>query len=428
MKLPNFSSIKFPRRPMERRDLLRWAAGLGMSFTLPGLTTRAAERRGTERPRSLLTIWLSGGPSQLETWDPHPGSLIGGPTRAIDTSIKGVQIAEGFPLLAGQLHHLSVIRSLTSREGDHDRATYTVKTGFRPDPTVTHPGIGAIVAHAQPSTELELPPVVSLGQENSPWKGGFLGGSFNALQVREPGQAGENVRDWIEEPRQQRRLDGLDLVGKRFLQGRGAVVNRTQHEHSIEAAIRMMTSEQVKAFEIDEEPEEIRAAYGDSNFGRGLLVARRLIEEGVRSVEVTLQNFDTHDDNFTRHQNHATVLDPAFAALLKDLAARDLLASTAVLCLGEFGRTPRINGAEGRDHWPHGFSCLVGGAGLKGGQLIGATDPAGEREKPEDPIGVDDLYATVLTALAIDPAHQVQTPIGRPIKYSNGKPIGRLLG
>jgi len=413
---------------MDRRELLRTAAALGMSFTLPGLEARAAERRGNERPRSLLVIWMAGGPNQLETWDPHPGSIIGGPTRAIKTAIPGVEIAEHFPLLAEQLHHLSVVRSLVSREGDHDRATYTLKTGYRPSATVNHPGLGSIVAHAQPSTDLDLPPVVSLGQENRPWKGGFLGGSLDALQVQEPGQKGENMQDWFRDAHTQQRLKGLDIVGKNFAQGRQVVLDRTLHDHSVQAALRMMSSDQLRAFDLGDEPQALRDAYGDNNFGRGLLVGRRLIEQGVRSVEVTLQNFDTHNDNFGRHRGHAAVLDPAFAALLKDLAARDLLASTAVLCLGEFGRTPRINGADGRDHWPHGFSCLVGGAGIHAGQLIGATDPTGIRQEPENPVKVEDLYATVLTALAIDPAHSVQTSIGRPIQYSSGVPLTRLIG
>ena len=156
-------------------------------------------------------------------------------------------------------------------------------------------------------------------------------------------------------------------------------------------------------------------------------MARRLVEQGVRAVEVTLQNFDTHDQNFSRHTELAGTLDGALAALLTDLHDRDLLASTVVLCLGEFGRTPQINGADGRDHWPHAFSCLVGGGGLRSGILLGATDPSGKEEKPADPIPVPDLYATVLKGLGIDPTHEVNTSIGRPIRYSDGSPIDRLI-
>lgn len=410
-----------------RRDLLRWATGLGMSFALPGLGLRAAQRRGAERPRSLITLWLSGGPSQLETWDPHPGTKIGGPTQAIQTSIPGVKIASGFPLLAEQLHHLSVIRSLVSKEGDHDRATYLVKTGFRPDPTLRHPSVGAIVAHALPNEQLEIPPVISLGYDNRLSRGGFLGAHFDALRVREPGSSNEDLKAWLANPRQQRRLSNLDVVAGAFARGRQVVVDRTMHTQNLEAALKMMTSDQLDAFQLDGESELTRSAYGDSNFGRGCLVARRLVEQGVRAVEVTLQNFDTHNQNFVQHNELSAILDPAFAALLKDLDDRDLLASTVVLCLGEFGRTPQINGADGRDHWPHGFSCLVGGSDLRSGALLGATDPDGTIESPEDPISVHDLYATVLRGLAVDPTHEVNTSIGRPIRYSDGTPIPQLL-
>ena len=398
-----------------------------MSFALPALDARAAARRGAERPRSLITLWLAGGPSQLETWDPHPGTKSGGPTKAISTSIPGVEIADSFPLLAEQLHLLSVIRSLVSKEGDHDRATYLVKTGFRPDPTLRHPSVGAIVARALPNDRLEIPPVISLGYDNHLSRGGFLGGRFDALRVREPGSSERDMQAWLAEPRQQRRLSNLEVVAKAFTRGRRVVVDRTMHGHNLAAALKMMTSDQLKAFRLDAESESLRASYGDSNFGRGCLVARRLIEQGVRAVEVTLQNFDSHDNNFGQHRELAATLDPAFTSLLKDLEDRDLLESTVVLCLGEFGRTPRINGADGRDHWPQGFSCLLGGGNLRSGVLLGATDLSGERETPDNPIPVPDLYATVLKGLGINPAHEVDTSIGRPIRYSDGTPIDELL-
>ncbi|MDA1229733.1 MAG: DUF1501 domain-containing protein [Planctomycetota bacterium] len=411
----------------DRRDLLKWATGLGLSFALPGLDLRAASRRGEKRPRSLITLWLSGGPSQLETWDPHPQTKIGGPTQAIPTSIPNVRIASTYPRLAEQMHHLSVIRSLVSKEGDHDRASYLVKTGFRPDPTLRHPSVGAIVAHALPNEQLQIPPVISLGYANHLSRGGFLGGRFDALRIHEPGSPGTDMKTWLAEPRQQQRLSNLDVVAQAFTRGRKVVVDRTMHADNIDAALKMMNSDQMKAFQLDDETESTRAAYGDSNFSRGCLVARRLIEQGVRAVEVTLQNFDTHDNNFGRHTELATELDSPFATLLKDLHNRDLLASTVVLCLGEFGRTPRINGADGRDHWPQGFSCLVGGGSMRSGVLIGATDPTGERDTPEDPVSVQDLYATVLKGLGIDCKHQINTSIGRPIRYSDGTPIDRLL-
>ena len=188
-----------------------------------------------------------------------------------------------------------------------------------------------------------------------------------------------------------------------------------------------MTSEQLAAFDLDGESEAVKGLYGDSDFGRGCLVARRLVEAGVRSVEITLQGFDTHARNFAGHASQAKLLDPALAALVGDLEDRDLLDSTVVLVMGEFGRTPSINPLDGRDHWPHGFSCLLGGAGIATGQVIGSTDPDGVAKQPTDPVEIPDLSATVLAALGIDFAREVATLVGRPMKLSAGTPLARLL-
>jgi hypothetical protein len=412
-----------------RRDVLKHVAGLGLSFALPGLDLRASQQRGAKRPKSLLVVWLSGGPSQLETWDPHPGSKIGGPTRSIRTAIPGVEIAETYPQVADQLHHLSVIRSLVSKEGDHDRATYLVRTGYRPDQTLRHPAIGAIVAKELPNPELKIPGVVALGyhHEHDRPRGGYLGADFDAFEIREPGMSDGSPNRLIGQERYRRRLSNLQIVSRAFRQNRQATVDRTMHQQSIDAAVRMMTSDQQKAFDIDDEPQAIRSAYGDCNLGRGCLVARRLIEQGVRAIEVTHENYDSHANNFETHRKNAADLDRALACLLRELNDRDLLDSTVVLCIGEFGRTPRINAEDGRDHWPAAFSCLVGGGGIRRGQVIGATDPTGERTEPECPVQVADLYATILKTFGIDPTIQVATPIGRPMRYSAGTPIGQLL-
>ena len=190
----------------------------------------------------------------------------------------------------------------------------------------------------------------------------------------------------------------------------------------------MMSSKQLSAFEIKDEPQPLRDAYGDSVFGRGCLVARRLVETGVRAVEVTLQGFDSHTNNFSTHQDKAAKLDPAFAALISDLKQRDLLESTIVLCIGEFGRSPSINPLAGRDHWPSGFSCVVGGGGLQSGIVIGETDPTGKKIEPKDPINVNDLYATIFKTMAVDYKQETITPIGRPMVFCDGQPIERLLG
>ena len=412
---------------LNRRDVLKTASALGMSFLLPAMDLKAAEKRKTERPKSLIVLWMSGGPSQLETWDPHPGTKIGGPTKAIKTSLTGLQIADGLPQMAERMHHMSVIRSMVSEEGDHERGAYFVKTGYRPETTLKHPSLSAIVTKKLPNDDVEIPLHVSLAPDQHPARGGYLGDRFDAFKIFDPGRNIRNMKAGVREERQQRRLGNLELLSQSFAKGRAVPSSQTLHEDMIKRAIRMMSSEQLKAFELDDEPEEKVAAYGDSRFGRGCLVARRLVETGVRAIEVTLNGFDTHINNFSGHKTQNDQLDPAFAALIDDLRERDLMDSTVVLCIGEFGRTPRINPADGRDHWPGGFSCVLGGGGLASGLIIGETDPNGEEKKPQDPVTVQELYATILTKLGVDPSEEFITSIGRPMTFSKGTPISRLL-
>lgn len=411
---------------MQRRLLLQVSAGWGVAFLLPALESRAAERRGAERARSLITLWLDGGPSQLETWDPHPGTVIGGATQALATSVPDLQIASTLPQMAERMDRVSVIRSLVSKEGDHERATYFVKTGYRPDPTVRHPAIGALIPHQLGAEHLEIPGYVSLGTGNWPGRGGYLGDQYDAFRIVEPGRGVQNLRPRVADVRQQQRLEGLDVLARSFRQGRQPQADKSLHEEMVANAIRMMSSEQLKAFELEDESARTLARYGDSNFGRGCLVARRLVETGVRAIEVTLSGFDSHANNHEVQARRAETLDPAFAALLDDLRERDLYDSTIVLCIGEFGRTPRINALEGRDHWPTGFSAVVGGGGLRSGLVLGETDPTGEKTDPAHPLKVQDLYATILQQLEIDPTRELITPIGRPLALCEGTPIQEL--
>jgi hypothetical protein len=407
--------------------VLRRAAALGLSFALPALAPREARARGTDRPTSLVLVWLAGGPSQLETWDPHPGTHIGGETKAIDTTLPGVQIAEWYPRVAEQLHHLNVIRSLVSKEGDHERGTYLVKTGYRPDPTLVHPSIGAVLTHEFPNPQTQIPLHLSLNPSPWPGRGGFLGDQYDAFKVFEPGAGLQNIKSRVASPRQQRRVQGLDLVERAFGARRGQAVDATLHRQTVQRAVEMMDSSQLAAFEIDREPEQVRQRYGDTRFGHGCLVARRLLEEGVRAIEVTLDGFDSHVNNFETHKARAEALDPALAALVSDLVERDLYDSTLLVCLGEFGRTPSINPLGGRDHWPSGFSCLVGGGGLRRGVVLGETDPTGQKIEPAYPIEVPDLYATLYEAFGVDFTREYQTPIGRPMAICPGQPIEALL-
>ncbi len=424
---------------ISRRDVLRVAAGAGVSFLLPALDLKATESRGAERPKSLITLWMQGGPSQLESWDPHPNSKFGSSPKSIKTTINGLQISEFLPRMAEQMHNLSVVRSLVSPEGDHERGTYFVQSGYRPETTVVHPALSAVLAHGLTDSKLEIPNHVSLsgGDGFVVPRGGYLGAEFDAFRVPDPGNNINNMRSTVEDDRQRRRLQGLDVVSNAFRKGRPTQAQDTLHQHVIERALTMMSSQQLKAFELDDETKETKENYGDSRFGRGCLVARRLVEQGVRAVQVVLSGFDTHVNNLEGQQRQMQILDPSFAALMKDLKDRDLLDSTVVLCIGEFGRTPWLNPLEGRDHWPLGFSCVLGGGGLKSGIVIGETNPDlafaerekknPERTKPVNPIEVPDLYATILTLMGLDPTLEINTPIGRPIMLSEGRSLSQLL-
>jgi hypothetical protein len=378
------------------------------------------------RAKALIMLWLGGGPSHIETFDPKPGTAIGGPTKAIRTSAAGIEIAAGLPHTAEQMHHIALVRSVVSREGDHERGTYLMKTGFRPNPTVVHPALGAICAAELPEDKTEIPRYISILSNDRVTRGGYLGEQHDAFRIFDPKDKIEDLLSMIDEPRRKLRLDNLDVVERAFNARYPAQAGKTMHRETVQRALRMMSSEQLKAFEVVDEPKSLRDAYGHTPFGRGCLAARRLVEVGVRCVEVALNGWDTHVNNFEGTATQNKILDPALATLVRDLDERGLLDSTLVLCTGEFGRTPKINPADGRDHWPSGFSVALAGGGVRGGQVIGQTDPAGG-PKPKDECSVDDLYATVLTTMGIDPSKSHITPIGRPIKLSDGVPLKQLL-
>ncbi|HZZ77556.1 MAG TPA: DUF1501 domain-containing protein [Gemmataceae bacterium] len=415
---------------ISRRNFVVGASLAGAAWLTPisEILARADDDNPRREPaQSVILLWLGGGPSQLETFDPHPGTAIAGDTRAVDTAVRGIQFADTYPLLAEQMESLAVIRSVMSREGDHERGTYTVKTGHRPDPTVVHPSIGAICAHQLAIAGTEIPRHISIIPNQWPGRGGFLGDPFDAFRTGDPLQRVPDVTSRVSSERDVQRSRDLAVVEGAFAQRRRGRVEATQHQATMNRARAMMTSEQLQAFDVSRESARLRGAYGDTAFGRGCLAARRLIEVGVRCVEVTLSGWDTHADNHEGCRTQAAILDPAFAGLIRDLKERQLLRRTVVICAGEFGRTPTINRLGGRDHWPNGFSVILAGGGLRGGLAIGATDPEGRRE-PTDPVNIEDIHATVMSALGIEYGRLMQTPIGRTVRFSEGTPIRRLIG
>ena len=418
-----------------RRQVLEFLSACGVSLALPAMTARAAARRQDERPKSLITLWMNGGMSQLETWDPHPGTKSGGEVKDIATSNKDVRISELLPQMAEQLHSCMLIRSLTSKEGDHERGAAFVKTGYRPEPTLKYPTLGAIAAHELPNSELEIPQYVTLAPDRIVPEGGYLGNQWDAFRVFQPGMGLSNLKSYVSPERQADRLQGLNVVSRQFEQRRQFGAKRTLHQNTLDRALEMMSSEQLKAFELETESSSTKADYGDTSFGRGCLVARRLVEVGVRSIEVTLPGFDTHVANHSGHVTNCKILDPAIATLIQELRERDLLDSTIVLCISEFGRTPGINPAAGRDHWPNWFSCMIAGGGFRESTVIGATPTDvfegkkadGKLVLPAEPVLVPELYATIMATMGIDFRKEILTPIGRPIRFADALPSAYLL-
>lgn len=405
-----------------RREALKIGA-LSLGGWLAG--GRFALAEAAPQATSVIWVWLEGGPSQLETFDPHPGTRIGGPTRAVDTRLKGVQIAADYPRLADRMDRCTLIRSMVSKEGEHQRGRYLLHTGYPVSATIEHPSLGAVLAHELERPEVEIPKHVCLLTPNPP-RGGYLGGAYHAFAVGDPAQPVRGLTSKVELERLDRRLSKLEALEQRFRRGREGRVEATQHATLAERARIMLSSQQTEAFQIEQEPAAVREAYGSSPFGNACLAARRLVEVGVPAIEVSLGNWDTHVDNFDLHTGLAPRLDAGLSALLDDLEQRDLLRSTVVICGGEFGRTPQINPLGGRDHWTQGFSYLVAGGGFARGRLIGSTDPEGEGQ-PTDPIAPQDLLATVYQQLGVDGQREFYTPAGRPVKLTEGTPQKALL-
>src|SRR5688572_3728635 len=430
------------KRPhLSRRSFLGSAGGgfLGFAaasqanlFGAPSLNWLLPQD-GSTRPaaKACIVVWLAGGPSHIDTFDPKEGRDTGGPVKALKTSADGIEISEYLPRIAEQMKHASLIRSLTSREGSHERGRYLMHTGYAPTGTVIHPAMGSITAMEVGDKSLDLPNFISIGQ---PTEGaGFLPPDFAPFVVDNP-QPGQNgavqIKNLMPAGNDDRRFrEQMRLLAEQerdFARDR-ASDETERHTAAYQKADKLMHTPLLKAFNINEEKEDLRKAYGENRFGAGCLLARRLVDVGVKFVEVTLGGWDTHQDNFTRVPQLCTSLDPGLGTLLRDLADRKMLDSTLVVCMGEFGRTPKINANNGRDHYPRVFSALIAGGGIPGGRVIGSSDKDGVDIK-DRPVMVGDLLATMYTTLGVDIKKQVISPLGRPLKFvDSGTPIKELL-
>lgn len=417
------------------------AAALGGSLSgwLPALAARAAQ--DPNRRRACILLWMTGGPSQIDTLDPKPGHENGGPFQAIDTNVPGLQLAEHLPRLARMMDEIALVRSMSTKEGDHTRATYLLRTGYLPQGPVQFPTLGSLVANELGSPDAELPNFVSVSPFRFLSPGafgpGFLGPRHAPLVVGgQQNYFGANPNDYeqalavrnlaapagILSEQTDARLSLLQGFESDFSALNPSVV-ADSHRAAYEQAVRLMRSESVRAFRLDEESPQLRDRYGRNQFGQGCLLARRLVERGTPFVEVSLNGvagnqglgWDTHVNNFDNVRGMCQVLDPAWSCLLEDLKARGMLDSTLVVWMGEFGRTPRINGSQGRDHFPAAWSTALCGGGIRGGQAIGRTSADG-MTVDDRPVSVADLLATVCQALGLDVKKQNMSNVGRPIR------------
>lgn len=445
------SSSRFSRR-RALRTLALSAAGCSVSRFLPAFAADLAA--DPARRRHCILLWMTGGPSQIDTFDMKPGHANGGPFKEIATAVPGMRFSEHLPQLAKHAGSLAILRGLSTKEGDHQRATELMHTGHLPMGPIRYPTVGSALSKALARGESDLPSFVSVNpfvpyNVGSP---GFLGAAHAPLTVgaqtnysQQPtptdGYATLTVDDAQPRPtylaRQQTRLELWRGLENRFLAEHPHAAAAAAHRTVYERAIRFMTGSEraLEAFDLSQEPDALRQAYGRGAFGQGCLLARRLVERGVAFVEVAMTGddnndflaWDTHQDNFNQVENLSAQLDAGFATLLADLKERGLLESTTILWMGEFGRTPVITaGTNGREHFTDAWSAVLAGGGIQGGAVHGRTSGDG-RAVEDGRIEVGDLLATLAAAVGVKPDTENLSEMGRPIKIAEGKPVTAIL-
>ena len=394
---------------MKRRTFLATAAS---AFSLVN-TLNANEQELKRNGKSAILLWMGGGPSTMDIWDLKSGAPTGGPFKPIATS-GDVQISEHMPLMSKQMHNMAIIRSMSTREADHMRGRYYMHTGYVPSPSIDHPSYGSVLSHQLRRESLDIPQFISVG--GGSMGAGFLGAKYNPFAVNSDGRI-RNLNMKIDE-RFYQRAYALDAIETNFInQRRGSLAK--DHQSILRETFGVLTSSQMDALKVAGEPENVKERYGDNNFGKGCLMARRLVEAGVPFVEVNLGGWDNHQNIFpTLRDNKLPMLDQGMSALVEDLEQRGLLKDTAIIWMGEFSRTPRINQNAGRDHWARSWSVVVGGAGMNGGIAVGETNKDGTRVESE-PYSSQDVMASICRALGISLQTTFTSKSGRPMKIAN---------
>jgi len=394
---------------ISRRGFLGTAAALGTAAfadmtQLNLLSNPALAGELKKQQKRVILLWLAGGASQVETWDPKPGAATGGPFRAIQTAMPGVHISELMPRMADRMKHTLVIRSLNTKNADHGGASKLMMRGRRDEANVKFPDLGAVVAREMGRADSKVPDYVTFytqteGRGMAPGDAGFLGSRYAPMELTTNNMP-ENIRkvDGISELDHQQRADLRDLLSKQFAQGRTSPTLGSQNE-AYQRVRGLMSSEAL--FDITKESDKVRDMYGRGQFGEQTLIARRLIEAGVPFVRVARAWWDSHGQNFETHQEMVPELDQVMAALIDDLKDRGLLEHTLIITLAEFGRTPSINPSLGRDHFASAWSCSLTGTGVKPG-VYGKSDATGNKVA-EGEVDAAKLFATIYSALGINP-------------------------
>jgi Protein of unknown function (DUF1501) len=425
---------------LSRRDMLKLSASgagtLALSGWMPVLAARAAEAQqpgaaGAQplRHKRCILLWMDGGPSHKDTFDMKPGTTDGGPFQAINTSVSGIRISQYLPQVARVMNHGVIVRSMSTLEGAHPRARYHLHTGYREGQGgLVYPSLGSIASKEIGITDSTLPNFVAVGRPG--YSSGFLGSRYQPLNVQDASQGVQNLSAFVGDTQLRNRLGLLEEMEQGFL-GTYHADSAAAHRTTYQRAVTLMQSREARAFDISNEPANVRSAYGTTAFGRGCLLARRLVEAGVSFVEVGLPGWDTHMNNFERVRQLSGTVDGPMAQLVSDLNSRGLLQDTLVIWMGEFGRTPRINtrGAQpGRDHYPRAWSLVMFGGGLTGGRVVGRTDSEGAAVS-DRPVSCIQFMATVCKILGIDHTKMNNTPNGRPVRIveRGGEPVREIV-
>lgn len=416
-----------------RRGFITKAAstflGVGLTPMLGGRAFAAGENASPLQQiataKRVIYLYMSGGMTHLDTFDLKPKHENQGATKAMHSSAD-FQISANLPRLAKHGHHLAVINSMYSTTGAHQQARYLAHTSYEMRGTIQHPALGAWLLTFRDRMNQTLPGNVVISGDSRHPGSGFFPAKVGPLMIGAPDKGLQNVKARVDEREFDYRMGLTRELSEGFAQ-RYDYKGVSAYTEMYDDAVKLMSSQDLKAFDLSEEPKEIREAYGNDKFGQGCLLARRLVENDVRFVEVSLGGWDTHQSNFTRVPERCDILDRGMGALISDLENRGLLNDTLVVLATEFGRTPRINQNVGRDHYPKAFSTVLAGGGVTGGQKYGKTDEGGE-QVVEDKVAHEDLNATIAYALGLPLNHVLYSPSKRPFTVAqNGKPITKLF-